>query len=205
MKILPASIIRVQESFQKLPGIGPKSAQRLALYLLLVPQAELDNFAQSIKNLKINTKYCRHCKNVTESDPCPVCADPQRDPTVICVVETPSDVVALEKTGRYHGLYHVLHGRLDPLNNIGPDEIFINELINRIKAPNSRVSEVILATNPNMEGEATSLYLHKQLMAISNTGQLTITRLAHGLPVGADIEYADEVTLSRALDGRKGF
>lgn len=211
MNVLPKSIVRVIESFEKLPGIGPKSAQRLALYLLHVPQIELDKFSESVKNLKINTKLCSVCKNVTENDPCPICDDQNRKHSIICIVENPGDVVSMEKTGKYKGVYHVLHGHLDPLNNIGPDEIFVSDLIKRVKS-NSQITELILATNPNMEGEATAMYIQKQLSGLpaqagDNRQQtvITITRLAHGLPVGGDIEYADEVTLSRALEGRRQY
>lgn len=202
MNVLPKAVIKVAESFQKLPGIGPKTAQRLAFYLLHVPQGELDRFGESLINLRKNTLLCSICKNVAEIDPCSVCSDLNRDQSLICVVETPLDVIALERTGKFKGTYHVLHGALDPLNNIGPDEIYLNDLINRVKN-NSLVKEVILATNPNMEGESTAMYIHKQLSIINL--QLIITRLAHGLPVGGDIEYADEVTLTRALEGRREY
>lgn len=201
MAILPKAISRLIESFEKLPGIGPKTAQRLAFYLLHVPEDELNQFANNLSSLKSNTVLCSVCKNVAENDPCSICSDPRRDQDLICVVEQPTDVLALERTGKYRGLYHVLHGAIDPLNNIGPDELYINDLLKRLK--NQKVDEIILATNPNMEGEATAMYIHKQLTI--NNLQLAITRLAHGLPVGADIEYADDVTLSRALEGRREY
>lgn len=203
MKILPRSLTKLIESFEKLPGIGPKSAQRLAFYLLHVPQSELDAFAANLTDLKKSTVLCSVCKSVSEVDPCPVCSDPSRDRLTICVVEQVSDVLSIEKTGKYRGLYHVLHGAIDPLNNIGPDEIYLSALTDRIKANGQTVAEIIIATNPNMEGEATAMYIQKLLL--TRKPDLKITRLAHGLPVGADIEYADEVTLSRALEGRRSF
>ncbi len=199
MKI-PKAIQETIESFEKLPGVGPKTAQRLTFYLLHVPQYELDKFSQSLTRLKSSTIICSNCFIVGESDPCEICSDVNRDQTTICVVEEPLDVLALEKSGKYKGAYHVLHGRIDPLNNIGPDEIYIAQLIDRIKSSESGIKEVILATNPTMEGEATAMYITKQLR-IGNP-ELTITRIGRGLPIGADIEYADEVTLQRAMEGR---
>lgn len=197
MSLLPKSLTNLIESFERLPGVGPKTAQRLAFYLLHVPQEELDRFASSLSELKRHTVMCSICKNVTEADPCVVCSNPSRDQSLICVVEQPTDVLSIEKTGKFNGTYHVLHGAIDPLNNIGPDEIYIDDLVKRAKD----VREIILATNPNMEGEATAMYIQKQLTHLQSN-KVAITRLAHGLPVGADIEYADEVTLSRALEGR---
>ncbi len=203
MNILPKPVAKLIESFEKLPGIGPKTASRLAFYLLHVPQEELDSFAANLSGIKSNTVLCSLCKNVAESDPCAICSNPARDQSVICVVEQPMDVLSIERTGKYHGLYHVLHGAIDPLNNIGPDEIYIADLVRRTKNQEPEIQEIILATNPNMEGEATAMYITKQLK-IKNS-KLKITRLAHGLPVGADIEYADEVTLTRALEGRREY
>lgn len=203
MSVLPKSVSNVIESFERLPGIGPKSAQRLAFYLLHVPQEDLERFANSLKNLKVQTVLCSICKNVTEADPCSICINPSRDQHILCVVEQPTDVLSIERTGKFKGRYHVLHGSIDPLNNIGPDEIYIADLLKRLSGPDSGVTELILATNPNMEGEATSMYIQKQLSNLGNSAR--VTRLAHGLPVGADIEYADEVTLSRALEGRTEF
>lgn len=209
MALLPKSLSRVIESFERLPGVGPKTAQRLAFYLLHVPQGDLESFAQSLKDLKSHTVLCSICKNVTEQDPCVVCSQPSRDERLICVVEQPTDVLSVEKTGKFKGVYHVLHGSIDPLNNIGPDEIYLSDLLRRLeKLSGGADIEVILATNPNMEGEATSMYIQKQIQQLTvNSNQLTVkvTRLAHGLPVGADIEYADEVTLSRALEGRTTY
>ena len=196
-RILPKAVTNVIESFQRLPGIGPKTATRLAFYLLHVPQEELDQFAKSVSELKTNTVLCSVCKNIAEVDPCSICSNPGRDQSMICVVEQPTDVLSIERTGKFNGVYHVLHGSIDPLNNIGPEELYIADLLKRVGS----VKEIILAMNPNMEGEATAMYLTKQIKTINDKVQ--ITRLAHGLPVGADIEYADEVTLSRALEGRR--
>ncbi len=204
MALLPKALSRLIESFEKLPGIGPKSAQRLAFYLLHVPQEELDEFGDRLKALKSSTVLCSVCKNVAEEDPCSICSNPSRDHSIICVVEQPTDVLSIERTGKYHGRYHVLHGAIDPLNNIGPDELYVADLVKRITNDESRINELILATNPTMEGEATAMYIHKQLTNLP-INKLTITRLAHGLPVGADIEYADDVTLTRALEGRREY
>jgi recombination protein RecR len=195
------------EAFERLPGIGPKSAARLTYYLLAVPQAELDRLASAVSDLKLNTKVCSVCFNIAETDPCDICSDPARDTTTVCVVEHPLDVLALEKGGRYKGVYHVLGGVIDPLHNIGPEEIRIGELASRLNSSqltaNNSIKEVILALNPNMEGEATCMYVKKMLT--THNSQLKISRLAHGLPVGADIEYADEMTLTRALEGRREY
>jgi len=207
MAILPKAVSRVIDAFHRLPGIGPKTATRLAFYLLHVPQEELDSFANSLTGLKANTVLCSLCKNVSETDPCSICSHPSRDQSTICVVEQPTDVLSIERTGMYHGVYHVLHGIIDPLNNVGPDEIYISHLLKRITNSQVPIAEIILALNPNMEGEATAMYLTKQIRQLltDNSKPITITRLAHGLPVGADIEYADEVTLSRALEGRREY
>jgi recombination protein RecR len=205
MKI-PASIQQVVESFEKLPGIGPKTAQRLTFYLLHVPQGELDRIASSFSNLKKGTTICSICYSIDESDPCSICTDTKRDQSMICVVEEPLDVLALEKSGTYKGVYHVLHGKIDPLNNIGPDEIYISPLLQRCRGTEgqgSSISEVILATNPTMEGEATAMYLAKQLKMQHAT--VKITRIGRGLPIGADLEYADSSTLDRAMIGRQEY
>ena len=201
MNILPKSVTRVVESFERLPGIGPKTAQRLAFYLLHVPEDEIKRFADSLTDLKSHTVLCSVCKNVTEADPCSVCSDPRRDHTIICLVEQPTDVLSIERTGAFHGVYHVLHGSIDPLNNIGPDEIYLSDLLKRIKHQTETVTELIFAMNPTMEGEATAMYIQKQLAGTT----IKITRLAHGIPIGGDIEYADEVTLKRALEGRRDY
>jgi recombination protein RecR len=214
---VPRAISNLIDSFEKLPGIGPKTAQRLSFYLLHVPQTELDEFSQALENLKKNTVLCSICKNVGESDPCSICSDNHRDNSTILVVEQPLDVLAFEKTGKYNGLYHVLHGSINPLENIGPDEIFINDLINRVKEYKSgktavaKIKEVIIATNPTMEGDATAMYLSKKLKTQDSqpkAGQpraekLKVTRLGMGIPTGADLEYADEVTLREAIEGRR--
>jgi recombination protein RecR len=192
-------LARLIESFEKLPGIGPKTAQRLAYYLLHVPDGDLDEFAENLSNLKKQTVLCSICKNVSETDPCEICRDAMRDTSMIMVVEQPLDIFALERTGRYKGLYHVLHGAISPLENIGPDEIFISELLKRLE--DNSVSEVIIATNPTMEGDATAMYLTKQMKQKDAT--LKITRLGMGVPTGADLEYADEVTLQQAIEGRR--
>lgn len=197
---IPKAVQQVIESFERLPGIGPKSAQRLTFYLLHVPQNELDSFANSVTNLKKNTVMCSVCYTIDEVDPCTICKDLTRDQSTICVVEQPLDVLALEKSGKYKGLYHVLHGSIDPLNNIGPDEIYIQPLLDRIKNDTSGIKEIILATNPTMEGEATAMYIAKQLKTLGK--ELRITRIGRGLPVGADLEYADDITLQRAMEGR---
>jgi len=191
------------ESFQRLPGIGPKSAQRLTYYLLHVPQSELDEFSENLSNLKKGTKLCSVCKNVSETDPCPICSDPSRDHSVILVVEQPLDILAFEKTGRFRGVYHVLHGAISPLENIGPDEIFIDDLLKRLAISEKRVDEVIIATNPTMEGNATAMYLEKQIKSLTTNRYPLITRLGMGIPTGADLEYADETTLTQALEGRR--
>lgn len=202
MKI-PKAIQNLIDSFEKLPGIGPKTAQRLTFYLLHVPQTELEGFAKSLENLKKNTVLCSECFSIGEHNPCEVCQKPERDRTTICVVEQPLDVIALEKSRNYNGVYHVLHGKIDPLNNIGPDEIYINQLIKRINDKGLMIKEVILATNPTMEGEATAMYIAKNLK--SQTSNLKVTRIGRGLPTGADLEYADELTLQRAMEGRREY
>lgn len=200
---IPKAIQNLIESFERLPGIGPKTAQRLTFYLLHVPQHELERFALSLQNLKKGTILCSNCFSIGETSPCVICTDSTRDNSTICVVEEPLDVLALEKGGRYKGMYHVLHGRIDPLNNIGPDEIYIKPLIKRINDKGLMIKEVILATNPTMEGEATAMYIQKQLKIMNY--ELRITRIGRGLPVGADIEYADDITLQRAMEGRREF
>jgi recombination protein RecR len=189
------------DSFERLPGIGPKSAQRLAFYLLHVPQGDLENFADALVNLKKNTVECSICFNVSETDPCMYCADGKRNNDTICVVEQAIDILSIEKAGKFTGMYHVLHGRIDPLNNIRPEDLRIDQLLKRSKK--QQISEIILALNPDMEGEATSMYIVKKLRLTS--GELKITRLAYGLPTGSSIEYADELTLGRAIEGRREY
>ncbi len=205
MKI-PKALERVVESFERLPGIGPKSAQRLGFYLLHVPQSDLEDFADALTNLKKNTKMCAICFNIGTTELCDVCADPERDVSTVCIVEDALDVLAFERSDKFKGVYHVLHGVVDPLNSIGPDDIYIPQLIKRVQGTAGdrvQIKELIIATNPTMEGEATAMYIVKQLK-IEN-GDLRITRIGRGLPVGADIEYADEVTLGRALEGRSEY
>lgn len=193
------AINRLVEALEKLPGIGPKTAQRLTFYLLHNPQTELDSFAAALANLKKDTKECRFCFNVAETDPCPICTDSQRRSDQVCVVESPLDLLVIEKGGFYHGLYHVLGGAISPLNNLGPEELHVYDLVPRIKT--GKIKEIILATNSNMEGEATGMFIAKMLAKY----KLKITRIGRGLPIGADIEYADEQTLSRAFEGRREF
>lgn len=198
---LPKSIRQTIEQFEKLPGIGPKSAQRLVFYLLHNPESELQRFAQCLLDLKTHTKMCSICHNVGEEDPCEVCSDIARSPHILCVVEQPLDVLALERSEKFTGMYHVLHGAISPLNNIGPDQLYLRDITKRL----NEVEEVILATNPTMEGEATALYITKLLREWeAHSGKtINVTRIGHGLPIGADIEYADGVTLGRALEGRR--
>jgi len=196
----PKSIQNCIDAFHKLPGIGPKTAQRLTYYLLHVPQEQLDFFANSVSQLKKNTKMCSCCFNISENDPCFVCEDLARDHSILCVVEQPLDIQAIEKSGAYNGIYHVLHGCINPLENIGPDQLHIHEMIPRLKE-SSEIREIVVATNPTMEGEATALYIQRLLEKEGIT--ISITRLGRGLPTGADLEYADELTLSRAFEGRR--
>jgi recombination protein RecR len=193
---LPVS--RLIEAFNKLPGIGPKSAQRLTYYLLRAPSDEARALAEAILEVKEKIVLCSTCQNITDSDPCAICRDDQRDQSKICVVEEPLDILALERTGSYKGLYHVLLGVISPMDGIGPDELKVRELLARLKSP-AEVREVIMATNPNLEGEATAMYLTRLIAPLD----IRVTRLARGLPVGADLEYADDVTLTRALEGRQ--
>ncbi len=195
--ITAAPLARLIEEFYKLPGIGPKSAQRLAYYLLRMPGAEARSLAQAILEVKERVVLCSSCQNVTESDPCRICSSLERERTVICVVEEPLDILAIERSGSYRGQYHVLHGAISPMDGIGPEDLKIAELLTRMRS--GEVTEVILATNPNLEGEATSMYLSRLISPLG----VRVTRLARGLPVGGDLEYADDVTLARALEGRQ--
>lgn len=198
---LPKSLSDIIDSFEKLPGIGPKSAQRLGFYLLRVPQTQLEEFADALTNLKKNTKLCSICKNTDETDPCIICADMKRDKGLIMVVEEPMDILSIEKSGKFDGVYHVLHGAIDPLENIGPDELFIEDLVKRAKTKNGHsVREVIIATNPTMEGDATAMYIKREMEDIVG---LTVTRLGMGIPTGADLGYADEITIKEAIMGRR--
>lgn len=197
---LPRSVQKLVEQFEKLPGIGPKSAQRLAFYLIHVPDHVVQDFSDALINLKKNTRLCQRCHNIDESELCMVCSDETRDSALLCIVEHPLDVIALERTNTFKGLYHVLHGVIAPLDNIGPDQLFIRDILTRLEG----VEEIILATNPTMEGEATALYIEKMIREAGyGADEITVSRIGHGLPVGADIEYADGVTLARALEGRR--
>jgi recombination protein RecR len=201
---LPQAVQRLIDKFERLPGIGPKSAQRLVFYLLHNPEAELQDFADRLVGLKRGTVLCRECHNISETDPCDTCSDPSRDVSLLCVVEQPLDAIALEKSDKFKGKYHVLHGAISPLNNIGPDQLYLRDITKRLEG----VREIILATNPTMEGEATALYINElvdQAVADQGLEPIAITRIGHGLPVGADIEYADGVTLARALEGRRAL
>ncbi len=196
--ILPKSVRSLIEELSRLPGIGPKSAQRLAMHLLHSPNGRIKPLGDAILGLKENVVFCTECWNIGESDPCVICGDEGRDKSVICVVEEVLDVVAIEKTGGFKGLYHVLHGALSPIDGIGPEQLKFGELFSRV---GDGVNEVILATNPSLEGEATALYIQKHLLE----SRARVTRIARGLPVGGDVEYADSVTLTRALAGRSEF
>ena len=198
MQLLVEPVARLIEEFSRLPGIGPKTAARLVFYLLRAPEEQALALSDALRALRERIRFCSVCFNITDSDPCAICADEGRDRSTICVVEEPLDVVAIERTREYHGLYHVLHGTLSPVEGIGPDDLHIADLLPRLRG-NPPVREVIIATNPNMEGEATAMYLARQL---SGTG-VRVSRLARGLPVGGDLEYADQVTLGRALAGRQ--
>jgi recombination protein RecR len=193
----PKSVEVVIERFRRLPGIGVKTAQRLAYHVLKSPREEIAELAQALLDVKDKVRTCSQCFNIAEEDSCGICADAARDRTLICVVEEPHDVISVEKTREYRGLYHVLQGALSPLEGIGPGELKVKELLPRVAQPG--VKEVILATNPNIEGEATALYLARLLKPLG----VKVTRIAHGLPVGSNLEYADEATMARAMDGRK--
>ena len=197
MQVAPESVTRLIEEFSRLPGIGPKTASRLTFYLLRAPKEQAEALARAIGELREKTVYCSICFNIAEESPCPICRDEERDRSIICVVEEPLDVLAIERTGEYNGLYHVLHGAISPVEGIGPEDLKIRELLERLRT--EPVREVILATNPSLEGEATAMYLHRQIAPLG----IKVTRLARGLPVGGDLEYADEVTLARALEGRR--
>ncbi len=190
-------VSRLVEEFHKLPGIGPKSAARLTYYLLRMPETEARSLAEAIIDVKQKITLCTSCQNLTDADPCQICRNTARDRSVICVVEEPLDILALERTGQFNGVYHVLHGVISPMEGIGPDDLKVKELLARLK--NNTVTEVILATNPNLEGEATAMYLQRLISPLG----MRVTSLARGLPVGSDLEYADEVTLGQALDGRR--
>ena len=198
MSTVPKVVQSLIEAFERLPGIGPKTAQRLTYHLLHAPKEEAIALAQAALDLKEKTVICETCFNISEHTPCEICSNPDRDKSIIAIVEDPLDVLALERTN-FKGLYHVLHGRISPLENIGPDELHIRELLPRLK--DGSVKEMILATNPTMEGEATAMYIERLISPLG----VKVTRIARGLPVGGDLEYADETTLTRAMEGRKEY
>lgn len=193
---IPHPVQALIDEFSRLPGIGPKTASRLTYFLLRQPAEQTHALAEALATLKEQIRFCSVCFNMTESDPCPLCNDAQRDAASLCVVEEPLDVIAIERTRSFRGRYHVLHGAISPVDDIGPDDLRIKELLSRLR--DGKLKEVIIATNPSYEGEATAMYLHKQIAPLG----LKVTRLARGLPVGGDLEYADETTLARALEGR---
>lgn len=193
----PEPIAKLIDSFSRLPGIGPKTAARLAFYVLRMKEEDVIDFAKALVNVKRNLTYCTVCCNITDTDPCRICSDKSRDVSVICVVQEPKDLVAMERTREFNGHYHVLNGAISPMDGLGPDDIRIAELVRRLG--DERVQELILATNPNIEGEATAMYLSRLVKPFG----IKVTRIAHGLPVGGDLEYADEVTITKALEGRR--
>lgn len=197
MSYYSPSIEKLIESFEKLPSIGHKTAVRLAFHMLDLNEEDTHDFINSIVNAKANLKYCSTCYNISDTDPCPICSSPKRDGSIICVVEDVRDIMAMERTHEFKGVYHVLHGTISPMNGIGPEDIKIKELLNRIG--NEDVKEIIIATNPRVEGEATAIYLSKIIKPLG----IKVTRIAHGIPVGGDLEYTDEITLSKALEGRR--
>lgn len=204
---IPKPIQNLISSFERLPGIGPKSAERLTYYLLNVPQTQIEDFGNSLINLKKNTILCDICKNVSVVNPCEICADSKRDQSIIMVLEEPLDILVIEKTGKFNGLYHVLHGAINPLAGIGPDELYIDNLINRIKNNKDIIKEIIVATNPTMEGEATSMFLSRQIHELfpANGHTINVSRLGMGLPTGVDLGFADSITLSASLEGRRSI
>ncbi len=199
MRFFAEPVEKLIEQFQKLPGLGKKSAQRLAFYVMSLSNEEALDFAEAIINVKKSVFTCKVCQNLTDQEICPICSDPSRDKNTICVVTDPKDVIALERTREYKGLYHVLHGVISPLNHVGPEDLKIKELLYRLR--DNDIKEVIMATNPDTEGEATAMYLSRLIQDFG----IRITRLAYGVPVGGHLEYADEVTLGRALEGRRDF
>ena len=197
MNYFPAALQELTDQFARLPGIGGKTAQRLAFHVLSLPLEDAESFAEAILNAKKEVKTCPVCQNLTDRELCPICADPQRDQSLICVVAEPKDVIALERSREFNGTYHVLHGVISPLNHVTQDDIKIRELLRRVAS--GQIKEVIMATNPDTEGEATAMYISRLLRPM----EVKVTRLAYGVPVGSQLEYADEVTLSRALEGRQ--
>ncbi|HHW19188.1 MAG TPA: recombination protein RecR [Firmicutes bacterium] len=199
MPSYPKALSALIEEFRKLPGVGPKTAQRLALHLVVSGKSSINRLISSLEEARDQIGYCSICGNLTDTDPCSICADSRRDKSVICVVGYPKDVLAIERAGGYQGVYHVLHGYIEPLKGVGPDDIRAKELLGRVKEGKGEIKEVILATNPDIDGETTALYLARALKPLG----VRVTRLARGLPFGADLDYADEVTLAKSLEGRR--
>lgn len=190
-------LAKLIEQFEALPGIGHKTAQRLAFYVLNSPKQYAEDFAKALTDAKENVKYCSVCQNITDKEVCDICIDDVRDKSIICVLETPKDVLLIEKTHEFHGMYHILHGAISPMDGVGPNDIKIRELLTRLS--DGSVKELIMATNPNIEGEATAMYIAKLVKPLG----VKVTRIANGVPVGGDLEYADEVTLTKAIEGRR--
>lgn len=199
MSFYSPSIEKLIEGFERLPSIGHKTAVRLAFHILNATEEETEEFISAIKNAKKNLKYCSKCYNISDTDPCTICSNPKRNENIICVVEDVKDVIAMERTHEFKGVYHVLHGSISPMNGIGPDDIKIKELLSRIQNPENSIEEIIIATNPRVEGEATAMYISKLIKPLG----IKVTRIAHGIPVGGDLEYTDEITLTKALEGRR--
>jgi recombination protein RecR len=199
VQALARPLARLIDELSKLPGVGPKTAQRLAYHILRASNGDAESLAQAVRSVKTDLRYCGTCFNIAEADPCAVCESPERDHRVVCVVEEPLDVLAIERTNLFKGLYHVLHGAISPVNGVRPDDLRIKELGARVRA--GGVEELILATNPNLEGEATAMYIAQSL----GDTDVRVTRLARGLPIGGDLEYADELTVGRALEGRRAL
>ena len=193
------TVARLIEALHRLPGIGPKTAQRLTYHMVRMPIEEARSLSEAILAIKTSISFCSSCQNITETDPCPLCSDPRRDRSQLCVVEEPLDILPLERSGKFSGLYHVLHGVISPMNGIGPEELKIRELLERLK--DGQVKEVIMGVNPNLEGDATCMYINGLISPLG----ITVTRLARGLPAGGDLEYVDDLTLARALEGRQPF
>lgn len=207
MNSLPKSLQKTIEFFEKLPGIGPKTAKRLGFHLLKIPQKDLEEFSSILREMKKKSLLCQICVHITEVTICSICDDTQRDSSTIAVVEDVLDLLSMEAGEKYKGVYHVLHGRIDPLNYVGPEDIYIEHLLKRAKDKRNKIREIVLATNPNMEGEATAMYIKKKLEEVKKQENLSfkITRLAYGLPIGADLEYADYMTLQMAMEGRREY
>ncbi len=199
MSFYSPSIEKLIEGFERLPSIGHKTAVRLAFHILNATEEETEEFISAIKNAKKNLKYCSKCYNISDTDPCTICSNPKRNENIICVVEDVKDVIAMERTHEFKGVYHVLHGSISPMNGIGPDDIKIKELLSRMQNPENSIEEIIIATNPRVEGEATAMYISKLIKPLG----IKVTRIAHGIPVGGDLEYTDEITLTKALEGRR--